>query len=426
STPWGETSQSEGGYHLVWSRDLTETTTALVALELYEDARNVLCYLIAAQQKNGCWLQNLWLGGQPFWQGIQLDETAFPVLLAASLYQLNQLNNIPVKDMVKKALSFIVKFGPSTDQDRWEEDAGINTFTLAVAIAALVEGSIFLDDKEKKCALMLADYWNMRLEDWTFAYNTDLSKELNVKGYYMRIAPKDVMVHQGAKAEHIFIKNRTKDPNLPAMDQIATDFLQLCRYGLRDPKDFHITESIKAIDKILKIDTPSGPVWHRYNGDGYGEHSDGSAFDGSGIGRGWPLLVGERGHYAILNGENPMLYINTMVNMCGLGGLLPEQVWDSDPIPEKELYPGKPSGSAMPLVWAHAEFIKLCLSTIKGYPVDRPINTYKRYKAKKPILDYYIWKLNHGFKYLPQGKDIYFFFDKKVTIHWGINNWQNV
>lgn len=426
STPWGETSQSGGGYHLVWSRDLVETATALVALELYEDARNVLCYLMATQQENGFWLQNFWLSGQPFWQGIQLDETAFPVILAASLHKHDQLNNIPVEDIIRKALSFIIKYGPSTDQDRWEEDSGINTFTLAIAIAALVEGSIFLNEKEKECALMLADYWNMRLEDWTFAYDSDLARKLNVKGYYIRIAPKDVLIHQGAKSEHIFIKNRAKDPNLPAMDQIATDFLQLCRYGLRDAKDSHITESIKAIDKILKTDTPSGPVWHRYNGDGYGEHIDGSAFNGTGKGRGWPLLVGERGHYAILNGEDPMLYINTMVNMCGKGGLLPEQVWENKPILEKNLYPGKPSGSAMPLVWAHSEFIKLCLSAIKGYPVDRPANTFERYKSKKPNVDYYIWKPNHGFRYLPQGKDLYFFFDKKVTIHWGINNWSNI
>lgn len=426
STPWGESSQSQGGYHLVWSRDLVETATALIAIGLFDDARDVLCYLIAAQQEHGYWLQNLWLSGQPFWQGIQLDETAFPILLAAQLAQYNELKEIPIEEMIKKGLYFIMQNGPSTDQDRWEEDSGINTFTLGVAIAALVEGANFLEGKEKDCALMLADYWNMRLEDWTFVSNTDLSKKLGVKGYYMRIAPKDALVHKGATAEHILIKNRAKDPDLPAQDQISTDFLQLCRYGLRDTKDFHILESIKAVDKLLKTDTPSGAVWHRYNGDGYGEHIDGSPFDGTGKGRGWPLLVGERGHFALLNGQDPKPYMQTMVNMCGKGGLLPEQVWDSKPIEDKKLYPGKPSGSAMPLVWAHAEFIKLCLSTIKGYPVDRPANTFKRYKEKKPQLPYYIWSLRQRFKYLPQGKDLYFFFYKKTTIHWGINNWQNI
>lgn len=194
STPWGESSQSQGGYHLVWSRDLVETATALIAIGLFDDARDVLCYLIAAQQEHGYWLQNLWLSGQPFWQGIQLDETAFPILLAAQLAQYNELQEVPVKEMIKKGLSFIMQNGPSTDQDRWEEDSGINTFTLGVAIAALVEGANFLEGKEKDCALMLADYWNMRLEDWTFVSNTDFAKKLGVKGYYMRIAPKDTLV----------------------------------------------------------------------------------------------------------------------------------------------------------------------------------------------------------------------------------------
>ena len=80
SAPWGDSSQSRGGYHLVWSRDLVETAGALVAMEEYSDARDVLRYLIATQQENGHWYQNQWLGGTAFWQGIQLDEAAFPIL----------------------------------------------------------------------------------------------------------------------------------------------------------------------------------------------------------------------------------------------------------------------------------------------------------------------------------------------------------
>ena len=99
--------------------------------------------------------------------GIQLDEIAFPVLLASALHERRALDGIPVKDMVMRALSFIARNGPATDQDRWEEDAGINTFTLAVAIAALVEGSTFLDGEARAFALRLADLWNARLEEWT-------------------------------------------------------------------------------------------------------------------------------------------------------------------------------------------------------------------------------------------------------------------
>jgi glucoamylase len=80
---------------------------------------------------------------------------------------------------------------------------------------------------------------------------------------------------------------------------------------------------------------PNGPVWHRYNGDGYGEHDDGSAFDGSGRGRAWPLLAGERGHYELVAGRDPRLYLKAMVAMTGPGGLIPEQVWDTAAIPSK-------------------------------------------------------------------------------------------
>ena len=178
-------------------------------------------------------------------------------------------------------------------------------------------------------------------------------------------------------------------------------------------------------DQKLKTDTPSGPVWHRYNGDGYGEHEDGSAFDGSGRGRGWPLLTGERGHYALLSGDDPLPYLEAMAAMTGVGGLIPEQVWDSEPVPEYHLNPGKPSGSAMPLVWAHSEFIKLCYSRILGYPVDRPVATWKRYQGIRPEITHELW----GPRYLPRhicsGNTFTIALRAPARVHWGINSWQD-
>ena len=57
------------------------------------------------------------------------------------------------------------------------------------------------------------------------------------------------------------------------------------------------------------------------------------------------------------------------------GALIPEQVWDSPDIPARELFRGKPSGSAMPLVWAHAEHIKLLRSLADGQVYDMPPQT---------------------------------------------------
>ena len=424
--PWGESSDSRGGYHLVWSRDLVESAGALIALGAMHEARQVLTYLISTQQADGHWLQNQWLGGKPFWQGVQLDETGFPILLAAMLRQHKALDAITITDMVHRALRFITHEGPVTGQDRWEEDGGVNPFTLAVAIAALVEGADLLRGKAADCALMLADYWNARLEDWTFVRDTDLARRYQVPGYYVRITPEDVLVQDGAKDEWVLIKNRAHDPHLPASEQVANDFLQLVRYGLRRADDPQIIASVKVMDALLKIDTPSGPVWHRYNGDGYGEHKDGSPFDGTGIGRGWPLLVGERGHYALAAGEDALPYIEAMAAMTGKGGLLPEQIWDTDPIPERDLSLGHPSGSAMPLVWAHGEYVKLCQSYFKGEPIDRPAVTWKRYQGRKPEIDYRIWRLRQRPRQILVGQELRLLLQAPFIVHWGINGWQAV
>ncbi|MHB1479868.1 MAG: glycoside hydrolase family 15 protein, partial [Acidithiobacillus ferrooxidans] len=426
SVPWGESSDSRGGYHLVWSRDLVESAGALLALGAATEARHVLTYLISTQQADGHWLQNQWLGGKPFWQGVQLDETGFPVLLASALREAQMLENVAVTDMTTRALHFIVHEGPVTGQDRWEEDGGVNLFTLAVAIAALVEGAGFLGGKAGDCALMLADYWNARLEEWTFAHDTDLARRFQVAGHYVRIIPEDILVQDGAQKEWVLIKNRAHDPHLSAGEQVANDFLQLVRYGLRSADDPHVTASVKVMDGLLRTDTPCGPVWHRYNGDGYGEHADGSPFDGTGIGRGWPLLVGERGHYALAAGEDAVPYINAMAAMTGNGGLLPEQIWESDAIPEKGLFPGHPSGSAMPLVWAHGEFVKLCHSAAQGHPVDRPAQTWKRYQGKAPKIDYRIWRLRQRPRQLPAGQDLRVLLRAPFTVHWGSNGWQAI
>jgi glucoamylase len=424
--PWGDSSQSRGGYHLVWCRDLTETAGALLAMSAFEEAREVLRYLIATQQEDGHWLQNQWLGGTPFWQGIQLDETAFPVLLASALREQDALDGIPVNEMIKRALSFIARKGPTTDQDRWEENAGVNTFTLAITIAALVEGSTFLDGEAQQLALLLADNWNARLDDWSVVRDTALAKRAGVKGYYIRTAPTDVLIHEGAQAEHILIKNRARDPGLPAEEQVGTDFLQLVRYGLRQADDPLILDSLKVIDKLLKTDTPNGPVWHRYNGDGYGEHKDGSPFDGTGCGRGWPLLTGERGHYALLAGEDTLPYLQAMASMTGSAGLMPEQVWDEKPISKHHLEPGKPSGSAMPLVWAHSEFIKLCYSRALGYPVDRPVNTWNRYRGKRPKITHEIWGPLYRPRHIKAGNKFSIALTAPALVHWGKNGWKNI
>ena len=232
--------------------------------------------------------------------------------------------------------------------------------------------------------------------------------------------------HQEALSVSVPIKNLMADPDLPASAQVATDFLQLVRYGLRSADDPHIRDSLKIIDGLLKTETPSGPVWHRYNDDGYGEHDDGGAFDGEGRGRGWPLLTGERGHYAVAAGEDALPYIEAMMAMSSPLGLIPEQVWDSAPIARYDLKPGKPSGSAMPLVWAHGEFIKLCYSRMLGRPVDRPSATWDRYRGVRPKLDYTIWGPNMRPRRMIAGHTLTIALKAGARVHWGVNGWKEV
>ncbi len=191
---------------------------------------------------------------------------------------------------------------------------------------------------------MLADDWNARIEEWCTAANPELAARFNVGPYYVRAAPAAVMENRAAISDPVPIRNHLGDFVVPADTVIATYFLQLVCYGLRQPDDPVIAATLKIADALLRVDTPNGPSWHRYNDDGYGEHTDGWPYDGSGTGRAWPLLTGERGHYEIAAGrdDDAMVMLRAMKNMSGRCGLIPEQVRDAAALPAQNLFPGRP------------------------------------------------------------------------------------
>jgi glucoamylase len=425
SIPWGNSRDDIGGYHLVWPRDLAECAGGLLALGATAEAAGVLRYLIATQQADGHWSQNQWLDGEAYWHGRQLDETGFPVLLAAALDELNALDGIDIRDMVRRALTWIAGNGPATDQDRWEEDAGINAFTLAVCISALVCGARYLTEPARSFALMLADYWNSRIETWTTVRDTPLGRECGVPAYYVRCASPPAIGTDGLK-QVLPIKNCRFDPGLSAGEQVSTDFLQLVRLGLRDANDPIVVDTIKVIDRQLRVDTPFGPAWHRYTSDGYGEHADGAPYDGVGVGRAWPLLTGERGHFEVAAGRDALAYLEAMAAMTSPGGMIPEQVWDSAAMPQFNLWPGKPSGSAMPLVWAHAEFIKLAVSRQLRRPFDRPETVWQRYGGRRPAPDYALWMPRVPIDELATGHTLRICLPESAVVHWGVDGWQGI
>ncbi|HEX5972505.1 MAG TPA: glycoside hydrolase family 15 protein [Gemmatimonadaceae bacterium] len=388
SIPWGESRGDHelGGYHLVWPRDLVNSAGAFIALGHDVLARRTLRYLISTQEADGSWAQNLWLDGTPYWHGLQMDEVAFPVLFAELLRREEQLADIDPWPMIRGAASFLARNGPITGQDRWEENGGYSPYTMAVEIAALLVAADFAERAGEHVLANLfratADNWHDQVDPWTYVTGTPIARDVGVEGYYVRIAPPDVMSANGTSSGMIQLRNRAlQESFVPYHEVVSVDALALVRFGLRAPDDPRIVNTVKVIDALLRTRTDTGPAWYRYNGDGYGERENGDPFDGMGVGRPWPLLAGERAHYELAAGrpEAAVHLLGVMRAQASDGGMLPEQVWDGQDIPERELFNGRPSGGAMPLVWAHAEYAKLVRSLHDGRVFDMPQQGYERY-----------------------------------------------
>jgi glucoamylase len=438
SIPWGFNKGDEdlGGYHLVWPRDLVETAGALLAAGAVNDAVRVLRYLEATQEADGKWAQNMWLDGRPYWSGIQMDETAFPILLLDLMRReapesLGSLHRW--WPMVRKAASFIIRNGPVTQQDRWEEDGGYSPFTLAAEVSALLAAADIADLTGHHDAAQTlrdtADAWNDNIERWVYATGGDLAQQLGVEGYYVRIAPPESDGAASPTQGFVPIKNRPPGENLDrAYHIVSPDSLALVRFGLRAPHDPRILNTLRVIDALLSVQLPQGPCWYRYNGDGYGEHKDGSPFDGTGIGRPWPLLAGERGHYALAAGDRGQAEALLGVmehSVAGHGRLLPEQVWDAADIPALELFRGQPSGSACPLVWAHSEYVKLRRSLRDGKIFDQPPQTVRRYQIEKPTRRIFGWRFNNKTRTIPRNKILRIVLLTPGVVIWTVDGWKS-
>jgi glucoamylase len=376
----------------------------------------------------------MWLDGKPYWNGLQMDETAFPILLLDLIRRESAETLGDLRrwwSLVRRAASFLVMNGPVTQQDRWEEDGGYSPFTLAAEIAALLAAADLADlVGEKQIGEFLretADCWNDNVERWVYAVGTDLAKQMEVEGYYIRIAPPEADGSASPSQGFVPIKNRPDGQNrIPTAQVISPDYLALVRFGLRAPDDPRIVNTIKVIDTLLRARLPQGPCWYRYNGDGYGEHEDGRPFDGTGVGRPWPLLAGERAHYELAAGHRDAAEALLGVmegSTAGSSRLIPEQIWDGATIEEYELFPGKPTGSACPLVWAHAEYVKLRRSLRDGKVFDQPPQTAQRYLIDKTTSDIFPWRFNNKARSIPCGKNLRIAVLASARVHWSLDNW---
>jgi glucoamylase len=411
STPWGggvNGNETTTGYHLVWSRDLYQVATAFMALGDKASAMRALDYLFKYQQReDGSFPQISWLDGRTVGDSIQMDEVSYPLILA---YQLGKTDKTTYENHIKKSADYVALYGPFTKQERWEEESGFSPSTIAAEIAGLVCAAeiarINGDEKSAKRWLAVADDWQQNVERWT-ATKTGKYGDGN---YYLRLS-QNGKPDSGDKLE---LGNGAG--TFDEREIVDAGFLELVRFGVKAPDDPLIVKSLKVTDEILRVKTPNGESFYRYNHDGYGDTYEGRRWNWDATWRGnghlWVLLTGERGQYeiALANSkfkiQNPKSKseirnreillsaksrLDAMLAFSNEGLMIPEQVWDRAEIPRNfdlgfippSMKFGEGNGSATPLAWSMAQFIRLAINLKNGRNLETPDVVYNRYVKKK-------------------------------------------
>jgi glucoamylase len=393
STPWGDSVDGANlgdGYHRVWSRDLYQQATSLLAAGDRAQATRMARWLWDRQQIT-TWTQGdgVWYGPGSFPRyspvgGIagatpqqlgcceQLDQDAFPIVLASQL----GLTDATTWGRVKLTADHIVAVGPDTPAERWEEQSGKSPSTVAAEIAGLVcAADIARRNGDTASAARYettADTWRAQLDGWTFTTTGFFGDHR----YYERI-------------EHDTNPNDTfartlEDGTWWERDLVDGGFLDLVRLGVRPATYGPVLESLPELDAVDQVSTPNGAMWHRYNHDSYGEsQADGAAWPaghGSRTGRLWPLLTGERGEYELAAGRPAASFLQTIAGAGNDGLLIPEQAWDRTG--QFGFTFGEATGSASPLNWSAAGYVRLAVSIDAGRPVETPAAVTARYAGR--------------------------------------------
>ena len=396
ASPWGQAVSAGdpnnlffGSYREVFARDLYEAWTALLTDGDLQTARDAVNFLLTRQQlADGSMPRNSLLNGRvaPDSFGSQLDEAAYPILMA---YQLRMTDAPLYANHIRPAIDFLIAHGPAFGVERWEEQSGYSPSTIAAEVAGLVAGANLADANGDTITAAVArgaaDDWQRSLPGWARTSSGPLAGN----PYYIRLS-------------------KTGDPNAaisynlgnggPTLDQrtvIDQGFLEMVRLGLVSPADSAIAESLRVVDATIRATTTTGAGWHRYNSDGYGDRaSDGRPWAPSGQGTGhlWPVLAGERGEYDVANGDatSALSLLAAMRDGASGVGLIPEQVWElpdlapspfgTDPtVASIGFQNGGAAGSASPLTWSAAQYVRLMRDTTTGSLLERPANAVSRY-----------------------------------------------
>jgi len=454
SIPWGECTWSPGhyggGYHLVWPRDMSQTVGALLCSGDYEAALRGLRWLSVSQQCSGLLFQHFLVDGTPTGEQLQLDEVAFPIMHAFRLAQQDKLKNFDPLPFIIGCAATIIWRGPKTEGERWEEKAGYSPSTLASNIAALVCAAVLVRKLAGNESLAVffeeyADFLERHLEQWTTTRNGTPNGKLLLSGvrhYYVRISDQE-------EPDNAYVGDSNGQSGCPAKDMVDAGFLQLVRYGIRAANDPLIVDSVKVVDEVISHSFASAGgepriCFYRYNHDGYGQKTDGQGWKnypddaqhpGNGVGGPWPLLAGERAHYEIARGGDPGVYLRSFEYFANDVGLFPEQVWtlpetcvelpDGSPL---HLVPSRSTGSAVPLVWAHAEYVKLVQSISDGKVVDFIPEVASRYISRSPQpttrIEYWSFGRKSDNVRVRRGQIVRIPSDRQFVLHWSNDTWR--
>ena len=368
SMPWGFAVKADlptvGGYHLVWARDLYEIATGLLAAGDRAAAERALNYLLTVQQKtDGSFPQNSWLDGTPYWPALQMDEVSYPMILA---WQLGKTDADTWHKHIRPEAEFVASHGPMTQEERWEEIPGYSPSTMAAEIAGLICAA---DIARRNGANDDAARYTKTADGWAANIEKSLvttTGHLASNGYYIRMA-NNTDPNDGYRLDV-----RNGGGTWDERDVVDAGFLEFVRLGIRLADDPTIARSVQVIDSTIRVETPNGPSFRRYNHDGYGETYFGGPWLGEGIGRLWPIFTGERGEYEIARGRDASEYLDAMLHFANAGGMIPEQVWDRAEHTQSHFVFGEGTGSATPLAWSMAQFIRLVVCSEEKRIVEQP------------------------------------------------------
>jgi glucoamylase len=398
--PWGESCRDgDQVYHVVWPRDLVHIAMGFINAEQPEPALRALAYLERMQRPDGSWAQNWTLDGKPHWNDLELDQVALPMLLAWRLGVAGQLDHDPYPNLVRPAATFLLRWGPLTPLDRWEDAGGLSTSTLAVCAAALIVAAEFAGEAGEHVAAAhlrhVADYWNERVDSWCFSPQ---------RGHYVRLG---------------------SDPNVPpaASSALSIDFLELVRFGLRAPNHPLVKSTVQAVDALLKVDFEGGSAWRRYERDAYGERDDGSPWGQGGRGRPWPLLAAERALYELAAGNAGAPFVSALESFAGPELILPEQVWDQGDIPARKLFRGRATNSVAPLGWAHADYLGVLAAIAGALLPDVVAPAKRRYVDGELPYPAFVWSHAHQITTFVAGREVKLQLPRPGIVRWTPDGW---